>query len=85
MAKLVNDIELCGTVARVGGLEVGDGRTGRRARCVSLPLSVSAKESRYGNSHGLSMGTGEGRDGEGRQRVKGIYCQEPSVPGNGYA
>lgn len=51
------------------------------------PAGCLGEESRCKDNNGLSMRTGGGgreKEKEGRG-VKGIYCQEPSISGNGYA
>lgn len=92
MAKHVNVIELCGDVrnnAVCGWVEVGGGWTGRRVRCVSLLPSVWLKKA-DAETPMCSVRIGGGREIEKKKEregtgVKGIYCQEPSISGNGYA
>lgn len=55
--------------------------------CLS-PAVCLARESRCRDGNWLSVRIGGGRE-RGKEKegkgVKGIYCQEPSISGNGYA
>lgn len=56
--------------------------------CLSPAVCLS-KESRCRDGNGLSVRTEGGWEGKKKEKegrgVKGIYCQEPSISGNGYA
>lgn len=59
----------------------------RDGKVCPSPVVCFANESRCRDGNGLSVrirGGGRKKEKEGRE-VKGIYCQEPSISGNGYA
>lgn len=76
---------------------VGAAQTCQRQRCVSLLVAGGlGDEHRCRDGSVLSMRIRGGREGgrgargggekeKGGRGVKGIYCQEPSISGNGYA